>query len=138
MWPYTDQEVENLSGPRGEFAFQTLARPADADPAGDISGGRIMRLMETAGTMAASRHAGGRVTGASAVNVALRAAARAGDVLSCYAELARIDDGSAVFHVEIWAMRGGRGPRLKVASSDIAYLALDKDGAIRPFAANSN
>jgi len=138
MWPYTAQEVEELSGPRGELALKTLARPADAGPAGDISEGWIMRLMEAAGNMAASRHAGGRVVSASAAELAFHAPVKTGDVLTSYADLARIEDGSAVFHIEVWAMRSGRRPRVKVGSSDIAYLSLDKEGDVRPFAANTN
>ena len=46
MWPYTVEEVESLSGPRGELAARTVAMPADTNPAGDIFGGWIMSLMD--------------------------------------------------------------------------------------------
>ena len=51
----------NSTEPRGELASRSLAMPADCNPRGDIFGGWIMALMDSAGKMSATPHAGGRV-----------------------------------------------------------------------------
>ena len=56
MTPETPPE-----GPKGELAVQTLAMPANTNPAGDIFGGWIMSLMDVAGGITATRLANGRV-----------------------------------------------------------------------------
>src|SRR5258706_16060250 len=42
------------SQPRGELASRTLAMPANTNPLGDIFGGWIMSLMDSAGKMSAT------------------------------------------------------------------------------------
>ncbi|MGA7863017.1 MAG: hotdog domain-containing protein, partial [Stellaceae bacterium] len=43
--------------------------PADCNPRGDIFGGWIMALMDSAGKMSATPHAGGRVVTVSVSNI---------------------------------------------------------------------
>src|SRR5260370_19742470 len=59
----------NSTEPRGELASRTLAMPADCNPRGDIFGGWIMALMDSAGKMSATPHAGGRVVAVSVSNI---------------------------------------------------------------------
>ena len=57
MWPYTEREIDFLgpAQPRGELAARTLAMPADTNPSGDIFGGWLMSLMDSAGAITATR-----------------------------------------------------------------------------------
>src|SRR5690242_6102707 len=48
----------NPTEPKGELALRTLAMPADCNPKGDIFGGWIMALMDSAGKMSATPYAG--------------------------------------------------------------------------------
>ena len=136
MWPYTIDEVESLAGPRGELAARTVAMPADTNPAGDIFGGWIMSLMDAAGMVTASRHAKGRVVTVSVTDMAFHGPVKVGDVVCCYADIARIKRRSATFHLEVWVLRPGQGLRVKVTSADFTFVALDEEGKPRPFAAN--
>src|SRR4051794_36032662 len=61
----------NSIEPKGELASRTLAMPADCNPRGDIFGGWIMALMDSAGKMSATPHAGGRVVTVSVSNITL-------------------------------------------------------------------
>jgi len=136
MWPYTADEVESLAGPRGELAARTVAMPADTNPAGDIFGGWIMSLMDTAGMVTASRHAKGRVVTVSVTDMAFHFPVKVGDVVCCYAEIARIKRTSATFHLEVWVLRAGESQRLRVTSADFTFVAVDEKGRPRLFAAN--
>jgi acyl-CoA thioesterase YciA len=136
MWPYTADEVESLAGPRGELAARTVAMPADTNPAGDIFGGWIMSLMDTAGMVTAARHAKGRVVTVSVTDMAFHFPVKVGDVVCCYAEIAQIKRTSATFHLEVWVLRAGESQRLRVTSADFTFVALDEKGKPRLFAAN--
>jgi acyl-CoA thioesterase YciA len=136
MWPYSVEEVESLSGPRGELAARTVAMPADTNPAGDIFGGWIMSLMDSAGMITATRHAGGRVATVAVTELHFHYPVKVGDVVCCYTELGTVNHSSARFHIEVWVLRSGQGQRLKVTSADFTFVALDGQG--RPRGANSN
>src|ERR1700751_4405935 len=55
--------------PEGELASRTFAMPADSNPKGDIFGGRIMSLMDSAGKMSATPRAGGQVATVAVSNI---------------------------------------------------------------------
>ena len=136
MWPYTFEEAESLAGPRGELAVRTVAMPADTNPSGDIFGGWIMSLMDTAGMITAGRHAKGRVVTVGITDMMFHCPIKVGDVVCCYADIARIKRTSATFRIEVWVLRGGQGLRVKVTSADFTFVALDELGKPRLFAAN--
>jgi hypothetical protein len=69
----------NSTEPRGELASRTLAMPADCNPRGDIFGGWIMALMDSAGKMSATPHAGGRVVTVSVSNITFLEPVHVGD-----------------------------------------------------------
>ena len=48
------EKQRNSTQPKGELASRTLAMPADSNPKGDIFGGWIMSLMDSAGKMSAT------------------------------------------------------------------------------------
>jgi acyl-CoA thioesterase YciA len=137
MWPYTSEENEQLAEPRGELAARAIAMPADTNPNGEIFGGWIMSLMDQAGMMTATRHAQGRVTTVAVTDMAFHCPVRVGDVVCCYTELARIGRTSAAFHIEVWALRGGRGTRVKVTQAEFTFVALDAEGRPRLFLAEA-
>jgi acyl-CoA thioesterase YciA len=132
MWAYTAQEADSLALPRGELAARTVAMPADTNPAGDIFGGWIMSLMDTAGAIAATQHAGGRVVTVAATNMAFLRPVKVGDVVCCYADTAGLGRTSITLHLEVWVLREGQGARVKVTEADFTFVALDEAGVPRP------
>jgi len=133
MWPYTVEETDHLTGPRGELAARAVAMPADTNPAGEIFGGWIMALMDSAGMMTATQYAQGRVTTVAVTNMAFLCPVKVGDAVCCYTQLARLGKTSATFHIEVWVLRAGQGSRLKVTSAEFTFVALDSAGKKRPF-----
>ena len=134
MWPYTDQETEFLAPqpqPRGELAARTLAMPADTNPAGDIFGGWIMSQMDVAGGISAVAHAGGRVVTVSCTDMAFLKPVKVGDVVCCYTDVLRMGHSSLTLCVEVWVLRQGRGPRVKVTAAEFTFVVLDEAGRPR-------
>jgi acyl-CoA thioesterase YciA len=131
MWPYTAEEAEAWSEPRGELASRVLAMPADSNPNGDIFGGWIMSLMDSAGAMAASSLARGRVVTVAVTDMSFHHPVRAGDTVCCYAALVRVGRTSLTFHIEVWVLRSGHGTRTKVTEAEFTFVSVDESGEPR-------
>ncbi|HEV8033038.1 MAG TPA: acyl-CoA thioesterase [Stellaceae bacterium] len=137
MWPYTEWETLFLdpAHPRGELAARTLAMPADANPSGDIFGGWIMSMMDSAGAITATRRAEGRVVTASVSNISFLHPVNVGDVVCCYTDVLKVGRSSIKLAVEIWVLRQGRGARLKVTAAEFTFVAIDEAGRPRAIGA---
>src|ERR1700732_4608001 len=125
----------NSTEPKGELASRTLAMPADTNPKGDIFGGWIMSLMDSAGKMTATPHAGGRVVTVAVSNIAFLAPVHVGDTVCCYTQVKRHGRSSITLEIEVWVLRQGQGERVKVTDAEFTYVAIDDDGRPRPIAA---
>jgi acyl-CoA thioesterase YciA len=121
--------------PRGQLASRTLAMPADTNPLGDIFGGWIMSLMDSAGKMSATIQADGRVVTAAVSNIAFLAPIKVGDTVCCYTALKRRGRSSITLDVEVWVLRQGQGDRVKVTDAEFTFVAVDDAGRPRPLAA---
>ncbi|MDB5365918.1 MAG: hypothetical protein JWM77_1845 [Rhodospirillales bacterium] len=131
MWPYTTQEAEFLRavpGPAGELAVRVLAMPADTNPHGNIFGGWIMSLMDSAGAISAGRRANSRVVTVAVTDMTFMAPVHVGDVVCCYTDITRAGTTSLSLHIETWALRGGNGQRFKVTSAEFTFVAVDDEG----------
>ena len=127
----------NSTEPKGELASRTLAMPADSNPKGDIFGGWIMSLMDSAGKMSATPHAAGRV-----VTVACQTSpfcsflqpVHVGDTVCCYTDVKRLGRTSITLDVEVWVLRQGQGDRIKVTDAEFTFVAVHEDGSPRELA----
>jgi acyl-CoA thioesterase YciA len=136
MWPETERHAAPMDQvqPRGELAARTLAMPADINPSGDIFGGWIMSLMDAAGAITATRLAEGRVVTAAVSNISFLQPVKVGDVVCCYTDIVKIGRSSITLCVEIWVLRQGQGPRVKVTAAEFVFVALDDNGRPRSIA----
>ncbi|HXP02778.1 MAG TPA: acyl-CoA thioesterase [Stellaceae bacterium] len=134
MWGYTARESEFLDAdrPRGELAVRALAMPCDTDPAGDIFGGWIMSMMDSAGAITATRRAEGRVVTASVSHISFLRPVKVGDVVCCYTDVISVGTTSMRLCVEVWVLRQGRGNRIKVTAAEFTFVSLDEAGRPRP------
>jgi acyl-CoA thioesterase YciA len=124
----------NSTEPKGELASRTLAMPADCNPKGDIFGGWIMSLMDAAGKMSATPHAGGRVVTVAVSNITFLQPVHVGDTVCCYTDVKRIGRTSITLDVEVWVLRQGQGQRVKVTDAEFTFVAVDEDGRPRELA----
>src|SRR5438105_3177614 len=117
--------------PRGQLASRTLAMPADCNPRGDIFGGWIMALMDSAGKMSATPHAGGRVVTVSVSNITFLQPVHVGDTVCCYTEVTRTGRTSSTLDVEVWVLRQGQGERVRVTEAEFTFVSVGEDGRPR-------
>jgi acyl-CoA thioesterase YciA len=131
MWPYTIEETETWSMPRGDLASRVLAMPADTNPAGDIFGGWIMSLMDSSGAMAAASFAHCRVVTVAVTDMSFHHPVKVGDTVCCYAALVRVGRTSLTYHIEVWVLRAGHGTRTKVTEAEFTFVCVDESGEPR-------
>ena len=128
--PHPTRETQGV--PRGELASRTLAMPTDTNPRGDIFGGWIMALMDSAGKMTATQHANGRVVTVAVSNITFLQPIKVGDTVCCYTQKKRIGRTSITLDVEVWVLRQGQGDRVKVTDAEFTFVAVDEEGQPRP------
>jgi acyl-CoA thioesterase YciA len=121
--------------PRGALAIRVLAMPADTNPMGDIFGGWLMALMDSAGKMTATERADGRVVTVAVSNIAFLQPVKVGDTVCCYTRPKRTGSTSLTLDVEVWVLRQGKGERTKVTEAGFTFVAVDEAGRPRPLAA---
>jgi acyl-CoA thioesterase YciA len=129
------ERQRNSTEPRGELACRILAMPSDCNPKGDIFGGWIMALMDSAGKMSATPHAGGRVVTVSVSNITFLHPVHVGDTVCCYTEVKRTGRTSITLDVDVWVLRQGQGERIKVTEAEFTFVAVNDDGRPRELVA---
>lgn len=122
--------VENAV-PNGQLTIQTMAMPADTNPAGDIFGGWVMSQMDIAGAIAAVERARGRVVTVAVEAMTFIAPVKIGDLLSVYTTVSRVGTTSITVAIEAWVRRDRIGDQQKVTHGHFVYVALGEDGRKR-------
>ena len=102
------------SPPNAEPALRTLAMPADANANGDIFGGWVLAQMDLAGALPAVTRAEGRVATVAVEAMRFHAPINIGDLVTCYAEVARTGRTSITVAIETWARRRLTGAEIRV------------------------
>ena len=106
--------------------------PADANAYGDIFGGWLMSLMDSAAGLVAARRAKGRAVTIAMDGMQFHAPVHVGDEVSVYGRLDHVGRTSMVIAVESWARdRHGEAAR-KVTEARFTFVAIDDDRKPRP------
>ena len=117
--------------PRGEPAIRVVAMPADTNPNGDIFGGWLMSLMDSAGGVVAARHSRGRVVTIAADGMIFHRPVRVGDVVSVYAELLSVGRTSMKIDVSAWSRDRNSEQTCRVTHATFTFVAIGEDGRPR-------
>ncbi len=125
--PHDDDEV---AGPGGELALQTIAMPKDANYLGDIFGGWLLSQMDLAGAVLARRTARGRIATVAVDSMVFLRPVPVGAVVSCYARLLSIGRSSMQVMVEVW-VGDFAGEQQKVTEGKFTFVAIDENGRTR-------
>jgi uncharacterized protein (TIGR00369 family) len=106
----------------------------DANVAGNVHGGVIMRLVDTAGALAAIRHAGGLAVTVSLDEMSFREPVHIGDVLVLHASVNDVGTTSMECGVRVEAENPINGSRVHAATAYLVFVAIDEEGHPRPVA----
>ncbi|WP_366555366.1 acyl-CoA thioesterase [Aquibaculum sediminis] len=119
------------SPPREQPALRTQAMPADANVNGDIFGGWVLAQMDLAGAVPAHARARGRIATVAVEAMRFHKPVFVGDLVSCYARLARVGTTSLTVVIETWAKRHLSDEEVKVTEGTFVYVAIDDQGRPR-------
>lgn len=102
--------------------------PNDANPLGNLLGGRLMHLIDIAGAMAAHRHSRSYVVTASMDHLDFLAPVHVGDLLILRSSVNRAFHTSVEVGVKCWVESYITGEARHVSSAYLTYVAVDKQG----------
>jgi uncharacterized protein (TIGR00369 family) len=104
----------------------------DANVAGNVHGGVIMRLVDTAAALAAIRHAGGLAVTVSLDEMSFLEPVHIGDVVTLHASVNDVGTTSMECGVRVEAENPISGRRVHAATAYLVFVAIDEEGHPRP------
>jgi acyl-CoA thioesterase YciA len=120
--------VDGPGLPRKEPVLRVVPMPADVNQHGDIFGGWIMAQVDIAGGVVAARRARGRVATVAVNSFTFKQPVLVGDLVTFYAEIARIGRTSVTVAVEVFAQRNPDDlVTVKVTEASLTYVAVGAD-----------
>ncbi len=102
--------------------------PNDANPLGNLLGGRLMHFIDIAGAMAAHRHARSYVVTASMDHIDFLAPVHVGDLLILRSSVNRSFHTSMEIGVKCWVEDYMAGTRRHISSAYLTFVAVDSRG----------
>ncbi len=106
--------------------------PNDANPLGNLLGGRLMHMIDIAGALAAHRHSRSYVVTASMDHIDFLAPVHIGDLLILKSSVNRAFNTSMEVGVKCWVENYIAGTTRHVASAFLTFVAVDHTGHHHP------
>ncbi|MXO93199.1 acyl-CoA thioesterase [Erythrobacter arachoides] len=100
--------------------------PADANAYGDIFGGWLMSLMDSAAGLTASRRVKGRAVTVAMDGMQFHHPVSVGDEVSVYTDIERIGRTSMTIAVEAWRRHRHEEEAVKVTQATFTFVAVDE------------
>ena len=108
-----------------ELTLAQVMLPSDANPHGNVHGGTLMKLADTAGGTVASRHARRRVVTAVMDSMTFLQPVFVGDLVLLHARMTWVGSSSVEVEVTIDAEDIPSGQRRRTSTAFFVYVALD-------------
>jgi acyl-CoA hydrolase len=115
---------------RSEYTY--VALPNDANPLGNVLGGRVMHLVDMCGGLAALRHARRPVVTAAVDQMSFLHPVPIGQLLVLRSSVNRVFRTSMEVGVKVWVENPKTGEVLHSSSAYLTFVAIDESG--RPIA----
>ena len=119
--------TEGDEPPVGEPAIRVVAMPADTNPYGDIFGGWLLSMMDSAAGTVAARFSKGRAVTIAVDGMTFHRPVRVGDVLSVYADIFSVGRTSMKIEVAAWSRTRDGEDTFKVTHATFTFVAIDED-----------
>jgi len=105
-----------------------MVLPNDANPLGNLLGGRVMHLIDIAGAISAHRHARSQVVTVAVDNLDFLYPIRVGELVVLRAHITRTFRTSMEVEVRVYREDYLTGERQQTSSAFVTYVALDSTG----------
>jgi acyl-CoA thioesterase YciA len=117
---------------RRDPAIRVTAMPKDTNAYGDIFGGWLVALMDSAAGLVAARRAKGRAVTVAMDGMQFLHPVKVGDEVSVYGEITKIGRTSMTIEVEAWRRLRESEDTCKVTAAVFTFVAIDEKGRPRP------
>jgi uncharacterized protein (TIGR00369 family) len=117
---------------KARVALTQLMEITDANVAGNVHGGVVMRLADTAAALAAIRHAGSLCVTVSVDELSFLEPVHVGELLTFLASVNAVGTTSLDVGVRVESEDPVTGRRTHVATAFLVFVALDDEGRPRP------
>jgi acyl-CoA hydrolase len=127
--------MENQNGrPVRESVSQLaeMALPNDANPLGNLIGGRVLHLVDICGALAAMRHARIPVVTASVDSMQFLAPIHIGELVTLRSSVNRVFRTSMEVGVKVWVENLRSGQVRHTASAYLTFVGIDEAGNTVP------
>ena len=111
-----------------------LMEVTDANVAGNVHGGTIMKLVDTAAALAAIRHAGGLCVTVAVDELSFLEPVHIGEVVTLRASVNDVGTTSLECGVRVEAENPVTGRKVHASSAYLVFVAIDEEGHPRPVA----
>jgi acyl-CoA hydrolase len=126
----SSMQPRNVAESQSEMAEVVL--PNDANPLGNLLGGRLMHFIDLAGAMAAHRHSRSYVVTASMDHIDFVAPVQVGDLLILKSSVNRAFKTSMEVGVKVYVENYITSTSRHVASAYLTFVAVDQHGTKLP------
>lgn len=109
-----------------------VMQPMDANVTGNVHGGTLMKLADTAAALACIRHSGGRVATVVMDSMTFLEPVYVGNLLHLEAHLNWVGKTSMEAEVVIDAEDPASGSRRRVSTAFLVFVAVGRDGSPAP------
>ena len=106
--------------------------PADTNPYGDIFGGWLMSIMDSAAGTVAARYSKGRAVTIAVDGMTFHKPVKIGDVVSVYADIVAVGRTSLKIDVAAWRRTRDGEASDRVTHATFTFVAIGDDGRSRP------
>lgn len=115
-----------------ETVLSNVMMPVNANHYGNVHGGTILKLVDEAAFVAATKHARKNVVMASMDHIVFKHPVNIGDILNIRARLCYVGRSSMDVEVEIETEKIKKGKTLHIGSAYLTMVALDEKGKPTP------
>ena len=118
--------------PGRDPAIRVTAMPADTNAYGDIFGGWLLSMMDSAAGLTAARRSRGRAVTVAMDGMQFHQPVKVGDEVSVYTDIERVGRSSMTIAVEAWRRPRHDLAAVKVTEAKFTFVAVDDSGKPRP------
>jgi uncharacterized protein (TIGR00369 family) len=126
-----DDRLQPKPASHARVTLTQLMEVTDANVAGNVHGGVVMRLADTAAALAAIRHAGTLCVTVSVDELSFLEPVHVGDLLTLRASVNAVGTTSLEVGVRVESEDPVAGLRVHAATAYLVFVALDTDGRPR-------
>lgn len=116
-----------------ELISHRLVFPNDANPSGNMFGGRVMEIMDSSAGMAAGRYSNTvNVVTASVEALRFQLPINIGDVIKTVSKVVYTGRTSMIVRVEVYRFQQGLDPGVLCTNAHFVFVAMDADWQATP------